>query len=78
MVESENAVQIALTCFALTLRAVYRYAWNFFFFLKNGYIRAGVIFIFVPIFFFFFFYGGGGVQFRTCPFILGVESENTG
>ena len=29
-VESENAVQIALDCFVLTLRAVYGYAWIFF------------------------------------------------
>ena len=50
-VEYENAVQMALACFVLTLRAVYGYAWIFF--LKSGNFRDGVIFIFGPILIFF-------------------------
>ena len=72
MVESENAVQIALTCFVLTLRAVYGYAWIFFFWKMEISRRA------LSLFLFHFFFGVGGVQFKTCPFILSVESENTG
>ena len=51
-VEFENAVQIALDCFVLTLRAVYMNAWIFFF--SSGNFRDGVIFIFGPILIFFY------------------------
>ena len=45
-VESENADQIALTCFVLTLRAVYGYAWNFFFWNMEMSGRALSLFLF--------------------------------
>ena len=76
MVESKIAVQIALTFFVLTLRAVYGYVWILFFFEKWKY--SGGRYLYFCSDFFFFLGGGGGVQFRTCPFILSVESENTG